>query len=374
MSMGDMLRHANAIAEGIPAIEALRHVSRFLRMEHERDAPVSPGAKLEAWRRGFLVETYLALDLAHHDHTMYLNDFERTNRARFINNANGLFRIKRRWREFMLNAGLPQAETVALIDGTGATLFPYDATRRRDIPRSSLAEALVVDGGRYILKPDASDSGQGIVALDIHDKTLIGRRGWKAMPYMFAETQDSALIERSIDPHPFWSAIFPGSLNTLRVQTMWEEGEPEPFVAVVGQRFGTSETTPVDNLSSGGLCVGVDLETGTYGPLTGHPYIGSYGRGPFTHHPETHAAVTGISVPFLREIMETALSVARMVPQNPYIGFDIAVDAAGVPVVVEANGNSATIITQLRGGLLETPRVRQFFVRHRVVRRELRDS
>jgi hypothetical protein len=48
-------------------------------------------------------------------------------------------------------------------------------------------------------------------------------------------------------------------------------------------------------------------------------------------------------------------------------GWDILVDAEGVPVILEANGNSDVNLLQVHGGLLQEPRIRQFYQKAGVV-------
>jgi hypothetical protein len=43
------------------------------------------------------------------------------------------------------------------------------------------------------------------------------------------------------------------------------------------------------------------------------------------------------------------------------VGWDVLVDRAGVPVILEANANPDVNLLQVHGGLLRDPRVRRFY-------------
>jgi hypothetical protein len=66
------------------------------------------------------------------------------------------------------------------------------------------------------------------------------------------------------------------------------------------------------------------------------------GTGPMqeeiTQHPDTGATLLGARVPCWQEALELALATARILPQVPLIGWDIAVTGRG-PVLVEANNS-----------------------------------
>jgi hypothetical protein len=60
-------------------------------------------------------------------------------------------------------------------------------------------------------------------------------------------------------------------------------------------------------------------------------------------------------------IRETVLRAAATMPCNRMAGWDVLVDADGVPVIIEGNGNSDVNLLQVHGGLLADPRVRRFY-------------
>jgi hypothetical protein len=169
------------------------------------------------------------------------------------------------------------------------------------------------------------------------------------------------LIERRLEQGAFWRGLFPDSANTLRLLTLWTPGEPAPFVARAVQRIGTADTVPTDNWSGGGISAPVDLASGRLGEGRMHPLKGTRAEQRFTQHPDTGAQIAGAVLPGWSEVTDTVLRAAASVPFNRMAGWDILVDAEGVPVILEANGNSDVNLLQVHGGLLAEPRIRQFY-------------
>jgi len=118
---------------------------------------------------------------------------------------------------------------------------------------------------------------------------------------------------------------------------------------------------PTDNFSGGGLGASIELGTGRLGVALRHP--GEGGRPPerFTHHPETGAQIEGAVLPHWDRVRDMVLRAAASLPVNRYVGWDVFIDEAGTPVIIEANGNSGLQMVQMERGLLTDPRIRRFY-------------
>ena len=162
----------------------------------------------------------------------------------------------------------------------------------------------------------------------------------------------------------FWSSLYPESSNTIRAQTMWTPGDEAPFLGGAAQRVGTADTVPTDNFSGGGIAARIDLESGRLGPGSRHPVKarGKQLRG-ITHHPDTGAQIEGAVVPHWERIRDTVVRAAASLPTNRYVGWDVIVDEAGAPVILEGNARSGLDVLQVERGLLADPAVRRFYER-----------
>src|SRR5690606_30256398 len=161
------------------------------------------------------------------------------------------------------------------------------------------------------------------------------------------------------------NAVFPDAVNTMRVVTMIDPLDSEPFVASAIHRFGTQASAPTDNVSRRGIRTAIDTETGVMG-------IGkaswAYENGAylsFPQHPETGAQLEGVTIPKWREVAETLLDVVRRFPMLQYVGWDAVVGENEV-IVIEGN-HSPNIVQQVTSPYLADPRIRRFVEHHGVL-------
>ena len=163
------------------------------------------------------------------------------------------------------------------------------------------------------------------------------------------------LFEETLVQHEALGAVFPSSVNTIRVVTCAGLGEP-PVVVAALLRLG-AEGRVVDNASQGGVFVGVELETGRLLP-SAHRFF-KYGGGVYATHPDTGFRFAGFEVPFFPEVLMAAKNAAAHVPHE-LVGWDIAVTEAG-PVIIEGNTVPSLPIMEiaLGRGLMAHPSIRK---------------
>ncbi|HEX2524840.1 MAG TPA: sugar-transfer associated ATP-grasp domain-containing protein [Geminicoccus sp.] len=179
--------------------------------------------------------------------------------------------------------------------------------------------------GSIFAKPIDGTSGYGCRRIDKADGELAE---------LYAQTTAGRyLFEETLVQHPALSAIYPNSINTVRVLTCGEPGEPAAAVAAI-LRLGMSGSV-VDNASQGGIFVGLDLKTGKLFPQAREFF--KHGGKVYDKHPDTGFRFEGAQVPGFPGVLATAESAAVHVPLE-LIGWDIAVTEAG-PVIVEGNSS-----------------------------------
>lgn len=327
----------------------------------ERRAPLPASFKLWAWRRGFKARHAAIYDRAGVERGEYLSDYAQLYRCDRLNPIPALFDHKLVLRQILADRGLAQPETLALVTEQGVVADPLGSARQTDA--RALEAELAADGGRFIVKPQDGRFGARIALVEARGGALVTRRGRDARPFVMGrDARPVSLVERAVEQHAFWQALSPFSVNTMRVLTLWTPGDAEPFIARAVQRIGTEETLPTDNWSGGSVCARVDLETGALGPGRISPDDkGAREDRPYTHHPDTGAPITGLVLPHWDRIREAVLHAARSVPYARYIGWDVAVDAAGTPVFIEGNHNTQVRMLQAHSGLLADPATRRFY-------------
>jgi hypothetical protein len=379
-SLGAVLRRAD-----LRLYQTARSAYQWVKHERKAQLDVPLRQKLEMWRRGFFAESSTIYDFPHNNPSEYLSDFQHFVRCGRINAWEGIYTHKLGLRSVLLAMGFRQAETVAYLHHRQILAQPFSESARH----VSVAELLTLlrddeASQGFIVKPEDGWCGEDIILLTCRENRLYRRRGrqeelFSFEPYLQAlearavrekREPSAVLIERRLEQGAFWRELFPDSANTLRLLTLWTPGEAAPFVARAVQRIGTADTVPTDNWSGGGISAPVELATGRLGEGRMHPLKGKRAEQRFTHHPDTGARIAGAVVPGWGEVREVVLRAAASVPFNRMAGWDILVDGEGVPVILEANGNSDVNLLQVHGGLLAEPHIRQFYEAFGVLRPE----
>jgi hypothetical protein len=348
-----------------------QHPSRFVQLirrlfwmwRDDRRAKGSLVRKVPYWLRGFRIGSAEMYGFPRPDERDYFDDYHATFRIKGLNASLAFYQHKLAQRALLLASGFPQTPMVAVIWDGRVVLHPLTGSGEPASPER-LREWLLRDGGRYIVKPEDGGRGSAIWLLEARDGALVCRRGRREEPFPPAELVDRlTLIERYMEQAEFWQVLFPGTLNTIRLLTLWPAGG-RPFLARACQRIGAADTLPCDNASAGGISAEIDLVTGEMGP--GRRRRDGYQ--PLFHHPDSGARIDGAVLPRWTAIRDTALRAAATMPMNCYVGWDVFVDASGSIIIGEASGSTGVGVYQVHRGLLADPMVRRFFQEAGVLR------
>ncbi|MWB99642.1 sugar-transfer associated ATP-grasp domain-containing protein [Agromyces seonyuensis] len=194
--------------------------------------------------------------------------------------------------------------------------------------------------GKVMAKVPDSLGGKGIgsrTAADIDD--------WSAFRDELVAGRQF-LLEQFLVQHPVMASLNPSSVNTLRIITWFDGSE----VSVLARVLKCGNGGDIDNFSSGGMYTMLD-EAGVahYAAFDGESDT-------FAVHPGSGTSIVGFEVPRFAEAVALADRLARIVPEIPYVGWDIAITPDG-PVVIEGNYNTGVFQTKpsvsgVRTGLL----------------------
>lgn len=150
-------------------------------------------------------------------------------------------------------------------------------------------------------------------------------------------------VQLVMKQHPEMARMNASSVNTIRIICIMIDGESVPLSAVV--RIGNSGSR-VDNFSSGGVGCGVKPD----GRLNDCGYTQKGER--YDVHPNGFAFGTGF-VPNFDKALEAVKRCHMRVPMFGVASWDIAIDEAGEPVLIEYNVGGAGIdIHQYNNGPL----------------------
>ena len=180
--------------------------------------------------------------------------------------------------------------------------------------------------GSIFIKPIRGTGGHGARRIRSGD---VGRE-------MIAELQaylvsGSFLFQDEVVQHREMARLNPSSLNTIRIDTFKTPGgTPEVLSAFLRTAMGDKS---VDNITKGGLYVGINLEDGT---LKQHALRDlMLDAAAYTAHPKTGVQFQGFQIPFFEDVKRVAIEAADWIPKA-LVGWDIAVSETG-PVVIEGN-------------------------------------
>jgi hypothetical protein len=172
------------------------------------------------------------------------------------------------------------------------------------------------------IKPRSSMCGKDI------QKLKVTHFGSTEELFTYIINSNCELAEECIQQHDHLNELYPDSINTTRIVTVYRNGKA--IIVCAYLRIGNGGNF-VDNFNSGGMITRVNIETGKLMfdavDKTGKVYA---------EHPVTLTAVKGYQIPMWDECLALALHAVAVIPQIGLIGWDIAVTPAG-PVLVEGN-------------------------------------
>jgi hypothetical protein len=143
----------------------------------------------------------------------------------------------------------------------------------------------------------------------------------------------SFVIEETINQHQSLNKLNPYSINTLRIDTFRDKNNNTEVISAL-LRLGVSNSY-VDNTSSGGCYVGVELNKGQLKEVAYTSFTVSSGKR-FTKHPNTGIILKGFEIPYFNEAKELAVKAASYLPAVRLVGWDISITENG-PVIIEGN-------------------------------------
>lgn len=208
----------------------------------------------------------------------------------------------------------------------------------------------------YIKQCYNSYGGQGIFRIDEND---LNNRDYLRKEVFDKIVRSSFIFQETVCPHHDLIKINPDCLSSLRIDTFLNsDGSADVISAFL--RYGTNGSI-VDNTSSGGGQVGINLETGLLDKY-GYATL-SDGKG-MVHefHPDTKIEFEGYGIPFFKESLELVKEAAVGIPGLRLVGWDVAVLENG-PVLIEGNHDYDMTGTDLAlGGCFKSPVFRNILI------------
>ena len=175
----------------------------------------------------------------------------------------------------------------------------------------------------FMAKPSEGSCGWGIEKLNTADFDSLD-----SLYEKLAEKAPLLELEEVIEQHPAVAAIYPGSINTVRMVTI--QGK-SGRVYLVTAMFRIGNGKFVDNFNSGGMVAPMDPESGTVIDRALDKQKNLY-----ENHPATGTPIKGFTFPDWDKARALVEQAAQVVPQMGYVGWDVCFTPNG-PCLVEGN-------------------------------------
>lgn len=348
-----------------------------------RSPPVSTAERLWLYRHGFRRRAAHLYDFDRYDPEEYLSDVARYVHAYYVNGA---------WIDAIDNKLLCHLllsefdEHLPTVYGLleGGRLHPIDIGElprsegsigrllgRPADPKSSVSDGIdwlidrLREENRLVCKRYKGGSGKQVLICEYDGGFAINDERCSESEFRSRISGlEDYLVTEYVSQATYAADIYDGSINTMRVLTMYDEQAGEAFVPIATHRLGTARSGALDNFSRGGLSIGVVTESGAFS--SGVQYLPPDSPERFESHPDTGERIVGISVPGWDAIKSRIIEIAERLSYIPYIGWDLVVTGGGEFVIIEANNNSSAVI-QIHKPLLRDERTRRFYERHGVI-------
>lgn len=190
--------------------------------------------------------------------------------------------------------------------------------------RVSASDAALIcsrESGSCIIKPTLDTcNGNGVALFDSADVRTVEAQ--------FAHYGVNFIVQRKVAQHLDMSKLNDTSLNSLRIFTYRDQNR-ELHHLYTFLRFG-GKGSVVDNSSSGGGFCRVFDDGSICDDLIRHQSL-------TRHSMKVERGLNGFVIPSYRRAIETVLGLHATLPYFDYIGWDIAVDNDGEPLLIEFN-------------------------------------
>jgi hypothetical protein len=180
------------------------------------------------------------------------------------------------------------------------------------------------------IKPLRACGGRGIILARKCDDKLFIQSKTNYIPLSDFNLMETSIVQEVIEQHPRLAEFSANSVNTSRIVTMYTKNN-EVIILAATIRFGIGQSY-VDNVSSGGISVGVDKESGRLKKYA-HDYKGKK----YLELPDSKIIFEGFTIPEWTRMVDMAIEVQKSFPCYRILGMDIALTENGDPVLVEVN-------------------------------------
>jgi len=237
-----------------------------------------------------------------------------------------LVRDKFVFSQYMSTYSLPVVKDLAIFDQE--SLRWISTGKNYDIREFFNDKSKHLEG---FCKPFDAGQGRGTFLLKLEEGVIYVNDEIVLLKNFLNLIKDKYLLQERIIQHESMSEIFPYSVNTIRLITFYNNGDPLLIFGYL--RIGTGGNI-VDNFNAGGLAISIHLETGR---LFKYGYKNMNGKVCLlNNHPDTKYKFQGFEIPYFQEATKIVKKSHKWLYGIHSIGWDVAITSEG-PIIIEAN-------------------------------------
>lgn len=338
--------------------------------DDEKAFPADAATAKWALERGFYPGRVALYGLTEENYRDYIPDFQYF----MLHPMNNHFLkwLDKTTLKYVLNSNgcectMPQYYAYVENDGSFTYLMdaPADVPKDADFLMNLLKKQQVL-----AMKPNSGTSGGlGFIKLELRNGDLYENNKPITMD-RFVKIRDSMrnyIITEYAHQHEELAKVWPDSECTLRVimvknpkESLYETATWS--CAVSYARFGTSVNGGASNLSSGGVGVGFDFETGAYNDFAiRYKRYCPDGEWLLKKHPDTDVCWADNALPNWGKVRGLIDQICAHIASLDYLGLDIIITEDGMKLC-EINSHPAIDYEQIMcGPVLKREKVRKFF-------------
>lgn len=338
--------------------------------DDERAFPATEEQKRWALERGFYPGRVELYGLTEENYRNYVPDYQYF----MLHPMNNHFLkwLDKTTLKYVLNSNGCEStmpEYYVYVENDGSFTYLMDCPKEIEKNADFLLN-LLRSKGILAMKPNSGTSGGlGFIKLELRGEALYENNKPIDMA-RFVEIRDTMrnyIITEYARQHEELARVWPDSECTLRVIMVKDPREdlyaPATWSCAVSYaRFGTSVNGGASNLSSGGVGVGFDFETGKYRDFSiRYKRFCPDGQWRLDRHPDTDACWKDLGLPNWQLVRSQIDSICSHVSSLDYMGLDIIITADGMKLC-EINSHPAMDYEQiLCGPTLGKEKIRRFF-------------
>lgn len=205
-------------------------------------------------------------------------------------------------------------------------------SQNRILKESQIYDAITSQIHNNVLIKAATDTSGGKSVRIISTKELTN----KQITDIIESYHGNFVIQQLVKGSPELRKLNKSSLNTLRIMTLALNGKITQQCSML--RIGSAESL-VDNLGSGGICVGID----NVGNLLSRSYSFKGVHSGFYNGIE----LSTVCIPNYDKVKEFVFELHSRIPMCAFAAWDVALDEDNTPVLIEVNLYWPTIFPQI---------------------------